>query len=38
MRTVLFQNFKRKMSGGAIGRYSPKIDAFPNPFWIMTIN
>ena len=38
MRIVLFQNFKRKMSEAAIGRYSSEIDALLIAFWILTIN
>ena len=38
MRTVLFQNFKKKMSEAAIGRCLPEIDALLTPFWILTIN
>ena len=36
MRTVLFENFKRKISAAAIGRWSPKIDD-PAPFWILSM-
>ena len=38
MRTVLFQNFERKMLEAAIGKCSPEINALPTPFWILTIN
>ena len=38
MRTVLFQNFKSKMSEAAIGRCLPEIDALLTPFWILTKN
>ena len=38
MRTVLFQNLKRKMLEIAIGKCPPEIDALPTPFWILAIN
>ena len=38
MRTVLFQNFKRKMLEAAIGKCLPEIGALLTPFWILTIN
>ena len=38
MRTVLFQNLKRKMLEAAIGRCPPEIDALPTPISILTIN
>ena len=38
MRTVLFQNFKRKMLEAAIGKCPPEINALPTPFWILAIN
>ena len=38
MKTVLFQNFKRKMLEAAIGEFPPEINAPLTPFWILTIN
>ena len=38
MRTVLFQDFKMKMSEADIKRCSSEIDAISTPLWILTIN
>ena len=38
MRTVLFQNFKRKMLEAAIGKFPREIDALATTFRILTIN
>ena len=38
MKTVLFQNFKRKMLEAAIGKCPAEINALPAPFWTLTIN
>ena len=38
MRTVLVQNFKRKMLEAPIGKRPPEIDALRTSFWNLKIN